>query len=88
MQSSHSNDQTEDNIRVGKGKFFSPSIRQGELLSDLIHKIGHEIGNPLTSIISLASIIERFGGPTAGAGQTTLEPEKLLSAMPSCTRGN
>jgi nitrogen-specific signal transduction histidine kinase len=28
-------------------------------LSDLFHKIGHEIGNPLTSIISFASIMER-----------------------------
>jgi len=29
-------------------------------LSVLIHKVGHEIGNPLTAIISLATIIERF----------------------------
>ena len=31
-------------------------------LSNLVHKIGHEIGNPLTAIISLATIIERFSG--------------------------
>lgn len=30
-------------------------------LSELAHKLGHEIGNPLTAIISLATIIERFG---------------------------
>jgi|GEM_PF-5551345 len=29
-------------------------------LSDLIHHIGHEIGNPLTAVISLASLVERM----------------------------
>lgn len=30
-------------------------------MSDFIHKIGHEIGNPLTAILSFATIIERYG---------------------------
>jgi len=36
-------------------------------LSNLVHKIGHEIGNPLTAIISLATIIERFSGDSPNA---------------------
>ncbi len=52
----------EDNhsIKTGTPQFSSKELRSGEKLSDLIHKIGHDIGNPLTSIISFASIIERF----------------------------
>ena len=44
-----------------------------EELSKLIHKVGHDIGNPLTSIISLSSIIERF------SELDSLEPDKLIS---------
>lgn len=39
-------------------------------LSNLIHRVGHDIGNPLTSIISLSSIIETF---------SDIEAEKLSS---------
>jgi C4-dicarboxylate-specific signal transduction histidine kinase len=35
-------------------------LLSSEVLSDIVHKLGHEIGNPLTAIISLASIFERF----------------------------
>lgn len=38
------------------------------VLSDLTHRIGHEIGNPLTSIISLASLLERFGREQTNEG--------------------
>ncbi len=44
-----------------------------EELSKLIHRVGHDIGNPLTSIISLSSIIERF------SELDSLEPDKLIS---------
>jgi CheY-like chemotaxis protein len=36
------------------------NLREAELFDNIIHKLGHEIGNPLTSIISLATILERF----------------------------
>lgn len=39
-------------------KLYSP-----EFLSDLIHIVNHDIGNPLTAIITLASLIERTAGP-------------------------
>lgn len=50
----------EKTLRVGVPKLDPEVIRSPETLSDLVHKVGHEIGNPLTAIISLASIIERF----------------------------
>lgn len=37
------------------------------LLSEIIHRVGHDIGNPLTAIISLASIVERFSDPMSPA---------------------
>jgi len=37
------------------------SIKEEKSLSDFIHRIGHDIGNPLTSLISLASLLERSG---------------------------
>lgn len=43
-------------------------------LSQIIHKIGHDIGNPLTSIISLSSILERF---SAKESPKMIEPSKL-----------
>ena len=39
--------------------YSAANLRHGDGLSDLMHKTGHEIDNPLTSIISLAAIIER-----------------------------
>lgn len=47
-------------LRTGIPKYDPASILSKQELSTLIHKIGHEIGNPLTAIISLGSIIERF----------------------------
>ena len=35
------------------------SFKEEKSLSDFIHRIGHDIGNPLTSLISLASLLER-----------------------------
>ncbi len=46
-----------------------------ETISKIIHRIGHDIGNPLTSIISLASIIEKFSDPSFNS----LDPAKLSS---------
>jgi C4-dicarboxylate-specific signal transduction histidine kinase len=54
------------NTRTAVPQFEPTSVQSGEVLSNLIHKIGHEIGNPLTAIISLATIIERFGDETPG----------------------
>lgn len=42
----------------------------------LVHKVGHEIGNPLTSIISLGTIIERFSEAKGAEG---IEPEKIAA---------
>lgn len=47
-------------LRSGIPQYDPANILSKQELSTLIHKIGHEIGNPLTAIISLASIIERF----------------------------
>ncbi|MCC6932393.1 MAG: HAMP domain-containing histidine kinase [Deltaproteobacteria bacterium] len=33
-------------------------LRSGQNLSELIHRLGHDIGNPLTAIISLGSVIQ------------------------------
>lgn len=46
--------------RIGRPGFPAAEVRDGEILSQLIHKVGHEIGNPLTAIISLSTILERF----------------------------
>lgn len=46
-----------------------------DTISKIIHRIGHDIGNPLTSIISLASIIEKFSDPRFNS----LDPAKLSS---------
>lgn len=43
-------------------------------LSDLVHAIGHEMGNPLTSIISLGSIILSLASDSMG---TTSVPEEV-----------
>lgn len=46
--------------RLARAAFRRNDIVEAELLSSLVHKLGHEIGNPLTSIISLGSIIDKF----------------------------
>lgn len=43
----------------GTPRFSISSLKTDTTLSDLAHKAGHDIGNPLTSLISLASLIER-----------------------------
>jgi CheY-like chemotaxis protein len=45
-------------------------LKEQDRLSEMIHRLGHEIGNPLTSIISFASVIERAG---------PIPPEKLAT---------
>lgn len=55
-------------IRNGKPHFTLASLREADQLSEIIHKINHEIGNPLTSIISLSAIMERAA---------ELSPEKI-----------
>lgn len=46
-------------MRIGVPAFSCASLRQGEALTNIIHKFGHEIGNPLTAIISFATVLER-----------------------------
>ncbi len=52
-------------LRKGSPDFHPDSVRSGDSLSNLMHKIGHEIGNPLTAIIALATIMERFQGESS-----------------------
>ncbi len=63
--------------RAARPEFDPADLRHGELLSSLAHKIGHEIGNPLTSIISLATIVERFSN--ADDQSQSLSPEKVAN---------
>lgn len=68
---------SQKNIRRGKPCFaFRERLRDLGMLSDLVHKFGHDIGNPLTSVISYASVLERLATP----GQTAIEssPEKTI----------
>ena len=44
--------------RTGTPNFSIQSLRSGDNLSELVHKVGHDIGNPLTAIISVCSIIQ------------------------------
>ena len=61
-------------MRVGKPKFTKSDFRTPDKLSGFVHKIGHEVGNPLTSIISLASILHRIevGGSDSEKGRAKL----------------
>ena len=47
-----------NSTRIGIPTFTAKSIRSGQQLSEIIHKIGHDIGNPLTAIISIGSVIQ------------------------------
>lgn len=52
--------------------------RQAESLSEMIHRAGHDIGNPLTAIISLASILDFSSAPQSGSNSPIgLGREKL-----------
>ena len=44
--------------RTGTPGFSAQSLRSGDALSELVHKIGHDIGNPLTAVISVCSIMQ------------------------------
>ncbi len=66
MPMSDNNAQPESSIRVGKAKLPVAKILEGETLSELIHKIGHETGNPLTSIISMGTVLS-----TISSGSST-----------------
>lgn len=59
---SEKKDSMQNILRKGAPDFHPDEVRSGEALSNLMHKIGHEIGNPLTAIIALATIMERFQG--------------------------
>lgn len=52
---------TQGNTRRARASQSQARLLDKDFLSTLVHKLGHEIGNPLTSIISLATILERFG---------------------------
>lgn len=52
----------DSSIKKGRPLFAAGDLREEKFLSEMLHKIGHEMGNPLTSIISLASIIQSAGG--------------------------
>ncbi|MBP9838713.1 MAG: HAMP domain-containing histidine kinase [Proteobacteria bacterium] len=67
--------------RLGRPQYKASIFNEPEELSTLIHKIGHEIGNPLTAIISYSSIIERFSGQTPGGQNPENNPlsSKLTS---------
>ena len=52
--------------RIAQPDYSLGAYRQGELLSELVHKIGHEIGNPLTAIISLGSLLQRVSKDPEG----------------------
>ena len=73
MSLAHENQQQEIILRAGHPQYSMASIRSGETLSQLIHKVGHDIGNPLTSIISFSTILERLHEASAG-------PADLLKA--------
>ncbi len=45
--------------RIGKPQYSSKELLQPEQLSELVHRLGHEIDNPLTAVISLAAVIGR-----------------------------
>lgn len=60
--------------QIANSKNLETTLDQ-EAISKIVHRIGHDIGNPLTSIISLASIIEKFSDPRFN----TLDSTKLSS---------
>ena len=59
-------------IRTGIPAFSSQSLRSGDALSELVHKIGHDIGNPLTAIISVCSIMQTMAAMDKKASNTAL----------------
>ena len=51
-------DTSKQTIKTGTPAFSAQSLRSGDALSELVHKIGHDIGNPLTAVISVCSIMQ------------------------------
>lgn len=56
--------------KQAKPGFPVTSLRSGQALSTLIHKLGHEIGNPLTSIISFATVMNRINSSASDPNKT------------------
>lgn len=50
-------------------------LSQSDFVSELVHRIGHEVGNPLTAIIALASIL-----PLESDHEKVLEHAKSIKA--------
>ena len=55
--------------RIGKPTITLDKLHTPEVLSPIIQKVCHDIGNPLTSIISLASLLD--------GGIAPVKPERL-----------
>lgn len=43
--------------KLTTANFATNELCQGQFLSELIHRISHEVGNPLTAVIALASLL-------------------------------
>ncbi len=59
MSQATDNGSTTD-VRIGKPLFQIDELRSSSGLSDFIHRVGHEMSNPLTSVISLATILPKL----------------------------
>ena len=69
-------------VKSGKPAIDAKRLYSPEFLSDLIHLVNHDIGNPLTAIITLASLIERTGG----TGGLSIPSDQLAGYGGSITR--
>lgn len=67
------------NMRTGKPQFSTREIKSDSTLSTIVHKIGHEIGNPLTSIISLSTILAMPMGSAVASDKTITYAESITS---------
>ena len=72
-------DQNTSNSRSARPTFSCSSLKSPEAISDLIHKFGHDIGNPLTAVISMSSVLTRVV-----EGGLDLE-NKFVQKIPSYT---
>lgn len=62
-------------------EFSVQSLRSGQELSELIHRLGHDIGNPLTAIISLGSVIQTLCASEQISGAETKFPNYAASII-------
>ena len=67
---------SKNTLRTGAPHFSRDEILSSDTLSEIGHKFGHEVGNPLTAIISLASILGRALPPDKTAIDALLAGEK------------